>query len=83
MAEKFLQRTIIGALLENDVVKFSGMIHLHGVGQFVNDDGFGNRQRQHNQPPIKVEIFLAGTTAPARFLAADGDAIVGEQHFFG
>lgn len=56
---------------------------MDGVGELVDDDGFGDLRRQEEQTPVEVQVFGARAAAPAGFLATHGDVVEGDVHFFG
>lgn len=55
---------------------------MDGVGEFVDDDGFGDVRVEEQKAPVEVEVFCARAAAPAGFLAAHGDVVEGDVHFF-
>lgn len=56
------------------------MIHLFSMRQLMDYNIIEHIFGGKDQPPVVVEISLAGAASPSRFLFPDGDASVGDVH---
>jgi len=63
-------------VLSDETPEGGGMVHFLQMSELMNNDIINNLGRVMNESIVKVEVFIAGTRAPAGGCSFEADAAI-------